>query len=205
MATELLLVNPKRKRKRKASTKRRTTTARRRTVRRNPTTTKKRSTRRIRRNPRRNGIVSDLVAAGIGAGGALGVDVAFAYLPLPVQYKTGMMGTVAKMGTAIAAGEVLKMTKLVKKPMAEKLVIGALLVQAHSLLKTQLQAAMPTLPLGEYMTMGGGSALPYASPGLGYTNAAMSVPMSMPMGEYMTGAAELSGEMDYYSGSGMYS
>jgi len=195
MATELLLVNPKRRRRRKAAskTKRRTITAARRRVRKNPVTTKRRATRRIARNPR-GGVMGELVAAATGAGGAIAIDLGFAYLPLPEQYKSGMVGTFAKMGTAIAAGMLLKQTKLIKKPMADKLIGGALMVQAYGLIKSQLQQAAPTLPLGEYMGMHG--ALPYATPGIGYTNAAMPVPMSM--GEYMPGNVNLSGEMDYY-------
>jgi hypothetical protein len=194
MATELLLVNPKRRTRRKTTTKRRTTTAARKRVRRNPVTTR-RKTRRIRRNPRSSGIVGELMTAGTGAAGAIALDLGFAYLPLPEQYKTGTMGTLAKMATAVAAGMVMKQTKIVKKPMADKIVGGALMVQAYSLIKSQLQQAAPQLPLGEYMGMAG--ALPYAqSTSLGYTNAAMGVPMAM--GEYMSGDVNLSGEMDYY-------
>lgn len=197
MATELLLVNPRRKRRKTATkTKRRTVTASRRRVRKNPVS-RKRATRRIRRNPRSNGLLGELMTAGTGAAGAIALDLGFAYLPLPAQYKTGTMGTLAKMATAVAAGMVMKQTKIVKKPMADKIVGGAILVQAYGLIKSQLQQAAPQLPLGEYMGMHGGGALPYAGAQLGYTNAAMAVPMTM--GEYMGGNVNLSGEMDYYN------
>jgi hypothetical protein len=201
MATELLLVNPRRKTRRKTTTKKRTrknpatkraTTATRR-VRSNP----RRSRRRIKRNPTGN-IVNELMTAGTGAAGAIGIDLAFAYMPIPEQFKTGVTGTAAKMATAVGAGMILRQTKVVKKAMSDKLVAGSLTVLAYDLVKSQLQQFAPDLPLGEYMSMGGGSVLPYAQPNtpLGYTNAAMGVPMSM--GEYMPGNVNLSGEMDYY-------
>jgi hypothetical protein len=112
-----------------------------------------RVTRRTRRARSRNpigmtGIMSGITDAAIGAGGALAVDMAFNYLPLPANMKTGMVGVAAKAATAIALGTV---GRKVLGRTAGKMAAGALTVIAYDALKGFVPgAASPVAGLGYF-------------------------------------------------------
>ncbi len=158
--SEILLVNPRRRRRRKktATRKRRTSVRRKNPVkrRRRKTVVRRRSTRR-RRNPvvSAKGVQGQLMNAAVGATGALGLDLALGYLPIPANLKGGLVGTGVKAMLAIAIGIVGQKTKLVKSSTAATMANGALTVVLHDELKKQVANFAPNLQLGEYIGYGG--------------------------------------------------
>jgi len=138
--------------------------------------------RRVRSNPiGLTGITASLMTAVQGAGGALAVNAAFNFLPIPAGMKTGMAGTATKMGLAVALGLV---GKKVLGRTAGKMAEGAMTVIAYDAIKGMLPVSMGGDSLAGlgYMSPGmvaGGSALPN-----------MSVPNFAGMGEYVSGMGE---------------
>jgi len=196
-----MLVNPKRKRvtrKARANPKRRRRTRRKATRRRrrNPVAANPRRRtyrrRRTRRNPKLSikSVQRDaIVPAAIGGFGALGVDIAYAMLPLPAQFKTGMIGSVAKLGAAVLAGHFVG--KMTNRKTGDAFTVGAVTIQAYGLIKGLVQQSMPNLPLS------GDPSLAFFQPGMGYMNAGMTVdtPYSNEIphsnvGEYISGMGE---------------
>jgi hypothetical protein len=111
--------------------------------------------RRRHRNPIFGGgfIGGTVMDAGVGAVGAMFNDIVWSFIPLPAQFKSGAIGTLAKAGTTIAVG--MLSSKLVGSGMAKKATTGALTVQLYSYLKPML-AGMGVPGLGYY---GAGYAL----------------------------------------------
>ena len=122
---QLLLVNPKKRRGKRRTSKKRTVTRRKRRTssrkrRRNPGTGLALSNPRRRsrkRNPAGNprGIgkrfipsANELQKTGFtvlgGASGALGLDIAMGYLPIPAEWKAGPLGNLTKAVVAIGLG-----------------------------------------------------------------------------------------------------
>lgn len=194
----LMLVNPKRRRKTKARRNVKSVAAnprrRRRTrrkARRNPVAManprRKRRTYR-RRNPKFSvrSIQRDaIMPAAIGGVGALALDVAFAALPIPANMKTGAIGTVAKIAGAVILGKIAG--KALGAKTGEAVTVGAVTIQAYNLVKGFARQAMPTLPMGEYLS---GEFDYNANPGIGYMNAGQFVP-------------DMSGAIPYYGGDAM--
>jgi hypothetical protein len=117
--------------------------------------------RRRRINPVRSrrhrvaSLTSTLTGAALGTVGALATDVAFGFLPIPAQFKTGAMGTLAKGAVTIGLG--MLAAKAVGRNIAEKATSGALTVQLYNFAKPIVAAAAPNIPgLGYY---GAGYAL----------------------------------------------
>jgi hypothetical protein len=98
-------------------------------------------------------IGGSVMDAGVGAIGAMAADIAFNFIPLPAQFKTGPIGTLAKAGASIAVG--MLASKVVGRAAAKKAVTGALTVQLYAYLKPML-AGMGVPGLGYY---GAGYAL----------------------------------------------
>lgn len=134
--------------------------------------------RRARRNPISGGlnmrsIVAQLKNAGIGAAGAIGVDVGFgfvqSYLPEAVQAPVDAAGNMnpayyaAKGATAIVAGLLAK--RLIGSARAAQMVEGSLTVTMHDAAKQFLAGNVPSLTLGAYAP--GGRQLPSLPSGLG--------------------------------------
>lgn len=118
-------------------------------------TAARRSTRR-RRNPvsptfSMRSIQNQVIDAGMGAVGALGLDVVQGYLPIPANLKTGLVGTGVKALLAIGLGVVAAKTKLVKSSTAAKFANGALIVVLHDELKKQVATFAPGIQMGEYL------------------------------------------------------
>lgn len=204
-----LIMNPRKKRRR-TTRKRRTTTRRKNPVRRGrraSTATRRRRTYR-RRNPKMlGGIGKDLVPAAIGAGGALGLDVALSVAPLPAMMKSGPVGLITKYAGALALGFIAKNTFATKR-MSEQITAGALTVITYGAAKSFIQQNVPQIPLNEYIS---GTDLDYYDPALGYVNAGMSAGSgsdetfdfyspSAPMPAYSN--AEPEGMGEYISGYG---
>ncbi len=171
---QLMMVNPRRRKRR--TTKKKVTRARR--PRRRVTTAKSRSpARRYRRNPiaRRGGagiMNQQVIPAAVAASGALGLDVIWGWLPIPMNIKTGAFRHVAKGAGAIAMGMVA--SQFMNRKTAMDLSTGALTVVIHGAMREMAQGMMPNVPLGYYSA-------------------------GMPVGEYVNGMGEYTdGNMGAY-------
>lgn len=177
-ARKMLLVNPSKRRSRRKTTARRKSPAKRRTTRtpaRKTTRSVKRRTRaasparrRRRSNPARRGIMGKYVRpAAMGGGTAVGLDVAFGYLPLPDVLSTGMARHAAKAAAAIGVGMFAKNLGM-KAATAEEMGRGALTVYAADAMREGMASFLPDVPLGYYSPAyvppnGGGNMNAYLS------------------------------------------
>lgn len=117
----------------------------------NPGHRSRRVTRRVsrrsyRRNPagRRGNLMGLLLSSFQGAAGAMVVNTAFNYLPLPAMLTAGPMKHVAKGALAVGLG------MLVKNRMVAEMVKGSLTVTMHDALKENLASLIPGANLGYY-------------------------------------------------------
>ncbi|PCI44004.1 MAG: hypothetical protein COB41_05565 [Proteobacteria bacterium] len=126
---QLMLVNPKKRTKKKK---------------RLSSVTK--VTKRYRRNPvDKAAIGKTAMAGGVGAAGALAVDVAMAKLPIPENLKTGSMAPVARGLVGIGLG--MLVSKFGKKSLGQQVAQGAMTVALYSAGKNALG---PSLGLSAY-------------------------------------------------------
>jgi hypothetical protein len=103
---------------------------------------------RRRHNPIRGGHLTNNVlipAIGMGAGAVL-LDVAYGYLPLPATLKTGTIGMVAKGVAAVALG--MALDAMGQRKLGDWVAIGGLTVAANDMFKSAVQTFAPTLTLG---------------------------------------------------------
>lgn len=119
---------------------------------------RRRSHARRRRNPSLRGVTSafkpralqaTLMNAVPGAVGALGLDVAMGFLPIPATWKAGYLGWVTKAAAAIGIGMVAQ--NFVKSSTAAKMTEGALSVMFYGILRNMTAQFLPSVPLGMYM------------------------------------------------------
>jgi len=149
---EIMLVNPRRRKRRKTTTRKRRSVRRKNPVRRKRRTVAKRRYSRRRRNPQRltaARIQRQLTTATQGAIGALGLDIALAYIPLPAQMQGPFIGPVIKGLGAVVLGVVANQLG-VRADTANRMAEGALTVQIHGIGKTMLGQFMPAVPLSAY-------------------------------------------------------
>ena len=155
--SEILLVNPRRRRRTTTrGPKRRVTKgrpAKRRAVRRrNPVIKRQRRVSR-KRNPAvtARSIQNQVMTASTGALGALGLDVVLAYIPLPAAISGGIMGKVAKGAGAIALGIIANKFLGVTASNANRMAEGALTVQLHGIGKELLAQFAPGVAMSAYL------------------------------------------------------
>lgn len=93
-----------------------------------------------RRNPlslggmNMSGFLSDtLLPAAIGAAGALGIDMAWGYLPLPAELSSGTFAPVIRIGAAIGLGYLVGM--VAGKRFGQEAMAGAITVTLYDLVK----------------------------------------------------------------------
>lgn len=205
MADQLLLVNPRRRRRRR-TTRKRTRRRRRRNprpsyvsgssvVRRNP---RRRRPRRRRNQRRRFGIVRGTNIASIfqdtvmpsvvAAGGAIGLDIVWGMLPIPLTLKTGPVRYVAKGVGAIGMGMIAGM--FFPAATAKNFTAGAMTVVMYDALKEAMATWMPQLALSAYDINEG-----Y---GMGYPSAALDVGSEADLSAYFPAEAGMSA---YYPGN----
>ena len=164
---EILLVNPRRRRRKTTTRRRRKTTTRKR--RRNPVRRRRTTTvrRRRRRNPARKvtarSVQRNLTVAAQGALGAIGLDIALAYIPLPAQLQGPLIGPVIKGLGAIGLGAVAGMAG-VKAETATRMAEGALTVQLHGLGKTLIATWAPDVNMSAYLGYYGSGYNPVDDP-----------------------------------------
>lgn len=101
-----------------------------------------------RANPAPRSLMPMLKDAGIGAVGALAIDVMFGYIPLPLSLKTGKMNSVAKGAFAVLIG--MFGGKILPRGMAGKMAAGSLTVTMHDALKATVSSMLPSAHLGYY-------------------------------------------------------
>lgn len=119
---------------------------------------RRRSHDRRRRNPSLRGMASSfkpralqatLMNAVPGAVGALGLDVAMGFLPIPATWKAGYLGWITKAAAAIVIGMVAQ--NFVKPSTAAKMTEGALSVMFYGIFRNMTAQFLPSVPLGMYM------------------------------------------------------
>ena len=126
--------NPRRKRR--ASSRRR-----------NPIRARRRA--RYRRNPSFRGIINSMVMpAAIAGMGALSLDVAMGYVPLPENLKSGPLRHVVKGVGAIVLG--MLVGKVTSKRTGDTMALGALTVTAYNAFREMAATYAPGLTLGYY-------------------------------------------------------
>jgi hypothetical protein len=125
--------------------------------------------RHYRRNPRgltvKGFINNTLMPGSVGAFGALGLDIALGFIPLPATLQTGMFRPVVRLAGAAALGMIAG--KVVDARVGEQVAAGATIVVLYDLFKGFAKTALPNLPL---------SGMEYYSAG-------------MPVGEYFPGGS----------------
>ena len=95
--------------------------------------------------------VSSIVNVGTqsfqGAGGALLVNTALNYIPLPDQLKSGNGKYLARAAMAVAVG--VFGSKVLPRNVAANMAVGAMTVAMHDMMLNVVSRAMPTLRLGD--------------------------------------------------------
>ena len=139
--------------RRRSGTKRRRknpVSRRRRAYRATPVMARKRNPirRRRRRNPitTRNIMNKAVIPAIQGATGALALDIAYAYLPIPANIKTGPMAELVKGGSALALFGFLA-PMVVKKSTADTMLVGALTVITHQAARKAIAQFAPQVKM----------------------------------------------------------
>lgn len=90
------------------------------------------------------------MVAAQGAMGAIGLDIALAYIPLPAQFTGPIASPIIKGLGAIGLGAVAGMAG-VRAETANRMTEGALTVQLHSIGKNMLGQFMPNIAMSEYV------------------------------------------------------
>lgn len=142
---------PRRKRRRSTTAKRRRASTRQVAVfRANPV-----RRRRYKRNPIPGvrGLGKMIVPAmGVGAG-AVGSEIVMGYLPIPAQWKTGVMRHITKGGVGVAAGMILAKV-LKQKALGFYVAAGAIAIATHDALKEFIAARLPMIEQSGFGGMG---------------------------------------------------
>lgn len=128
--------------------------------------------RRFRRNPSGRGLMPlkglgqmIIPAAGVG-GGAVVAEIVMGYLPIPADWKQGVMRHVTKGAVGIGAGWAI--SHLFKqKRLGFYVMAGAVVIATHDAIKEFIASKAPNIHMGQYVE-------PLASQfgGMGYVNSA---------------------------------
>lgn len=135
-----------------------------------------------------------VVPAAIGAGGALALDMAYAYLPIPANVKNGALAPVVKIAAVGAIGATaahFAPSKMLKP--IHTAVTASIVIIAYGWLKARVQQSMPQVRLGEFLEDETICPIPGVTP-LSYYQAGQFLPGDG-MGEYVS---------EYISGPTMY-
>lgn len=149
--------------------------------------------RRLRRNPtaasrRRSGglslrsitsggiLKSTVLPAAIGAFGAVALDAAYAYLPIPISLKSGQFSAPVKAAAIIGLGALGSRFLPRQSGMIRNAVSASLTIMAYNFIKAHVQAMLPNVQLGAYI-----------DGGMGYVQAGQFIPDNSGMGAYIDG------------------
>jgi hypothetical protein len=126
-------------------------------------------------------LTETILPAGVGAAGALALDMLWGYLPLPASLMTGALAPVTRIAGAVGIGLLVGM--VAGEDFGEEALSGAVTVTLYDLFKSNLQSVLPAAvqpapgaaPLGVYVNRLGyyTSPAPYVGhrPGMGiYVN-----------------------------------
>lgn len=122
--------------------------------------------RHFRRNPRsiEAGFVKNTLLPGaIGAAGAIGTDVLVNFLPIPPQFKTGMMNPVIKIGSALLVGMLVGAVS--SREAGEEAAAGGVIVALYTIARGFMQHSMPNVNMGRYVPMNRYVPMGYLPPG----------------------------------------
>ena len=161
--SQLMLVNPRKRRKSKTVAKRKTP-ARRRVS--SAVSTVKKTISRYRRNPsvRAGNIVETVKNGAIGAGGAIAAEILLSKLPVPTEFKSGNMAIVASAIASVGVGMIV--AKVTKKPHIGKLMAqGGVTVAMHGAMRAMVSGPMG---LSGYYEFEPSMAGYYEDNGMGY-------------------------------------
>lgn len=114
--------------------------------------TVRRAYSRRRRNPTGgkflNRLMPNLITPALTAGtGAILMDIGWAYLPIPAQYKTGYAKGLTKAGGAIAMSFIAEKIPGVSRQTAQSLGVGALTVAFYNMAKLFIAQQMPDVKM----------------------------------------------------------
>lgn len=183
-AVNIFARNPIRRRRRRVARRRRAPGAL--FMRSNPIRHRRR--RASRRSYRRNPIggagslrITSLImpAAGIAAG-AIGVELAMGYLPIPANFKTGNIRYLTRGVLSLAGG--WGIAKFGNRKLGEAFALGGLAIAMHDGAKALMIQFMPSLQFGAYMRPGGmgyysaGQQVPAGNMGMGLLPARVNSP-----------------------------
>lgn len=107
---------------------------------------------RYRRNPTggrmtMRSVINQLVIPAAQAGaGALALDIAWGYVPVPLEWKTGNLRHVVKGGGAIVLGMIAQ--QVLGAQIGKNIAMGALTVTFHDAMRDLVAQTMPNIPLG---------------------------------------------------------
>lgn len=119
------------------------------------------------------GIINNqLMPALLGGAGAVGNDMLFNVIPLPVMLKIGPMRHLGKAATAIGIGFVASF--FATKKTADQLAAGALTVVGYNVVRELVSRFAPGIAMGEYL-----------DPGLGWYGAGLDPGAGNGMGVYL--------------------
>lgn len=175
---KLVALNKRRARASKAPARRRTAAGKAPVRRSNPIRRSvARKTPVRRRNPIKKGVVEQHIMPALIAGaGAVGLDAAWANLPIPASIKNGPFRHVAKAGAAVIGVELLKRSKVVKAKTADQLGTGALTVIAHQVITDLIKTNAPQINLGDDNMGYYDNGMGYYDTGMGYLSPALPSP-----------------------------
>lgn len=135
-----------------------------------------------------------VLPAAVGAVGALALDAAYAYLPIPANFKNGALAPVVKIGAVGLLGAAVSHFAPQKQLGFVKTAVAAsITVIAYGWLKGRMQAMLPGVRLGEFVEDDTGCPIPGVTP-LAYWQAGVFEP---DIGEYVSGDDGMS---EYISG-----
>lgn len=137
-------------------------------------------------------ILNTLIPAGVGALGAIGLDVAMSYIPLPAQFQTGMWRNLARIVGAVGLGVVAGM--VVGRQKGQQVALGALTVASYTIIRDVVKDKFPQLNLS------GAESYDYSDLRIGYINPAAMV-TGNGVGAYMSSPLPQSGVGAYMRGS----
>lgn len=139
-------------------------------------------------------ILNAIIPAGVGALGAIGLDIAMSYVPLPAQFQTGIWRNVARIVGAVGLGVVAGM--VVGRQKGSQVALGALTVVSYSIVRDVVKEKFPQLNLS------GAETYDYSDLRIGYINPAAMVTGSG-VGAYMNSPVPNSGVGAYMGRGGL--
>lgn len=166
--------------------------------------------RRRRHNPRllsTRGLMNTLTPALVGGAGAVGLDIALSYIPLPAWTQTPVMKTVARLAGAVGLGMLAR--PLIGRQRANAAMLGALTVVAYGSLKDLAARFLPTVGMSG-ITAGDDysdlrlSAYMQNGNGIGFLNPApMLTSRNGTMGAYMRDSIDPVNQLSGVTNDGM--